>query len=179
MLYCFVNWVPAKDGEGLEPEVPDGVEGLMLADVPNVDWGLCEVDVDSGDDVWVPETPVGAELAGLIESGKRYPPALALARQEVVQVFDDRPPTQAEFANAYAVALQAHLSRQHEAPYVMAQAMKDKEADLAKGEWYWVLQISGTPPQAFWISDDFHTYSNDMSDFDFTGQQLKRLGYAG
>jgi hypothetical protein len=178
-VYCFVNWVPAKEGDGLEPEVPQGVEGLLLADLPDVEWGLCEVDAGAAEDAWVPETPVGAELEGLIESGKRYPPALALARQEVVQVFCDRPPTQTEFANAYAVAIQAHLSRQHEAPFVVARSTRDEDQALVQGEWYWVLRISGTPPQASWVSDDFHIHRNDMTDFDFTGQQLKRLGYAG
>jgi len=178
-LYCFVNLVPARDGQGLEPEVPDDVGYLLLADFPGTDWAICEVRGNPGDHGWVPEAPVGDELALLIESGKRYPPALGLARQEVVQVFGEHLPSRDEFKNAYAVAIQAHLSRQHDAPYVMAQALRDEDGHRVKGEWYWVLQISGDRPDALWVSDDFQILSDDMNAFDFTGQQLKKLGYSG
>ena len=178
MSYCFMNLFPSRDGHGLEPACPDGVSFLLLADLPKVEWGLYEVDGNKDDDGWVPETPVSDELAALIESGKRYPPALGLARQEVGQVFGDHLPNQVEFARAYAAAVRTYLSRQHESPYVLAQALEGEQGYLTKGEWYWVLQISGNPPAASWVSDDFHVYTNRVNDFDLTGQQLKHLGYS-
>jgi len=176
MSYCFMNYGPAPDGQGLVPDCPDAVGFLLLADIPDVGWGIFHVDED---DAWSPENPVSDELAGLIESAKRYPPAMGLAREEVCQVFGDHRPSQAEFARAYGVALRTHLSRQHESPYVMAAAMTDEVGYLTSGEWYWVLEVSGSPPVVSWVSADFQILSNDLSDFDLTGMQLKRLGYSG
>ena len=158
------------------PDCPDAIEFILLADLPGVQWGIFDADEDES---WSPENPVSDELAGLIESAKRYPPALGLAREEVRQVFGDHCPSQQEFARAYGTALRTHLSRQHEASYVMAPALRNEVGYLTEGEWYWVLRISGNPPAVSWVSDDFHVYSNDMSDFDFTGQQLRQLGYTG
>ena len=161
MSYCFIQCVPGA---------------RLLADLPQVEWGLFEVDHDGG---WAPETPVSDELAGLIESGKRYPPALAHARDEVRMVFADHQPSIAEFAGAYEVAVRTHLSRQHEAPYVLAPALKNDVGKLRRGEWYWLLEVSGTPAAISWVSADFQIHRNDVNDFDLTGRQLKRLGYSG
>ena len=51
----------------------------------------------------------------LIESGKRYPPALALARQETEEVFEGHQPSIEEFQRAYIDTVRHHLSHQHEA----------------------------------------------------------------
>ena len=155
---------------------PDGVAFVLLADLPGTPWGIFEAEAD---EPWTPESPVREDLAALIESGKRYPPALALAREEVCGVFGDHEPSQAEFAVAYGNALQAHLSRQPESSYVLAPALKDESGSLVKGEWYWVLRIAGSPPKASWVSDDFQILDIDMNHFDLTGQQVKRLGYTG
>jgi len=176
MPYCFLDYRPARDGQSPSPDCPEGIGFVLLADLPGVPWGLFET---GADDAWSPQNPVREELAALIESGKRYPPALALARQEVKEVFGDHGPSHAEFARAYGAALRNHLSRQHESPYVLAPALKDQVGDLIRGEWYWVLQISGSPPTATWVSDDFHVFNNKITDFDLTVQQLKRLGYSG
>jgi len=176
MSYCFMKCAPAIEGRDREPDGPDGNEVLFLADLPQVEWGLFDVDHDEG---WAPENPVTDELSGLIESGKRYPPALALARDEVRMVFVDHQPSFAEFAGAYEVALRTHLSRQHEAPYVLAPALKDDAAGLTRGEWYWLLEVSGTPAVISWVSAGFRIHTNDVNDFDLTGRQLKRLGYSG
>jgi len=176
MSYCFLNLVPEKDGRGFELDGPVGAHVSLLADFPAVGWGIYEVGPGKADEAWIPDAPVSDELAGLIESGKRYPPALGIARNEVVQVFGDNLPSQAEFARVYGTALRTHLSNQHESPYVLARALEDA-ANLASGEWYWILKISGNPPLASWVSDDFHVYNHLMNAFDLTGQQLKQLGY--
>jgi hypothetical protein len=176
MGYCFLNYRPARDGEGLEPDCPDDVAFNLLADLRDIGWGIFDVDETAR---WNPDQLVSDELARLIESGKRYPPALALARGEVTLVFGDDRPERGEFARAYGLALRTHLARQHEAPYILAQALRSETGRLVQGEWYWVLEVSGSPTFASWVSDDFHVYENDMNDFDFSGQQLKRLGFAG
>ena len=145
---------------------PEAKGAVLLADLPSLPWGVFETtDGAAGQ-------PVSERLAALIESGKRYPPALALARNEVRQVFSEHGPSYAEFARSYEAALRNLLSRQHEAPYLMAPL-------LTSGEWYWVLEISGSPPKLSWVSNDFDVQTGKITDFDLTGQQLKRLGYSG
>lgn len=174
MSYCFLDYAPARGDHGVAPDCPEGVGFLLLADLPEARWGLFETtDVDT----WSPESPVSEELAGLIESGKRYPPALALAREEVREVFGDHRPSQSEVARAYGAALRNHLARQEDAPYVLAPALKEDVGTLTVGEWYWLLRISGTPSRVSWVSDDFRICTRDVNDFDLTGQQLKRLAH--
>jgi hypothetical protein len=168
MAYCFMN----RTG----PDCPAGTSFLLLADHPQVPSGIFDVNTDGA---WSPPDPVGESLARLIESGKRYPPALALARSEVQQVFGDDRPSREDFARAYETALKHHLSRQFESCHVMARAAKDEQGYLIQGEWYWVLEISGNPALAAWVSRDFRICDSDMNVFDLTGQQLKRLGYSG
>jgi hypothetical protein len=144
---------------------PEATRAVLLADLPALPWGLYETAEDAAG------SPVSERLAALIESGKRYPPALALARLEVRQVFVEHSPSPAEFAPSYEAALRNLLSRQHEAPYLMAP-------HLTNGAWYWVLEISGSPPKLSWVSDDFAVQTGKITEFDLTGQQLKRLGYS-
>jgi len=176
MSYRFMNYRRVAKSDGVEPDCPDGVECVRLADLPGLEWGICDVqDRDAGP----PGAPVSDEIAGLIESAMRYPPALALAREEVGLVFSEHRPNQVEFARAYGMALRSLLSKQHEAPYILARAMVGEAGRLAEGEWYWMLKISGTPTVVSWVSADFNIFENDTNDFDFTGQQRKHLGYIG
>lgn len=176
MPYCFIDKLPAQDGQASAPAGPAGIRFNLLADLPGLPWGLFDVAENDG---WSPEHLVSDRLAALIESAKRYPPALGIARAEMHDVFGDQHPSQYDFASSFGTALRTHLRRQHESPYVLAPAMRDDPGYLAKGQWYWVLGISGLPPSASWVSDDFRIYESDMNDFDLTGQQLKHLGFSG
>ena len=176
MPYCFMNCRPLSDGQGVEPDCPAGVKSVLLADLPDLGWGIFDVE---GSDSWSPDQPVSDKLAALIESGKRYPPALGLAREELGDVFGDQRPSQTELASAYETGLRNHLAQQHEARCTLAQASKDEAGYLKAGEWYWVLEIAGSPAVASFVSSDFQIYDIDMTCFDFTGEQMKRLGYAG
>ena len=175
MPYCFMDYLPPTDDRDSQPDCPDEVAFLLLADLPTLEWGIFDVNAN---DAWSPKTPVTDKLANLIESAKRYPPALGLAREEMGQVFGDHCPDQFEFAGAYATALQTHLARQHEAPYVLAKALRGEPGHLTEGEWYWVLEIAGSPAVATWISEHFQIHKNDIGDFDLTGDQLKQLGFS-
>ena len=175
MPYCFLNHRPAADDHDADPDCPEGVAFVLLADLPGLEWGIYEVEEHHG---WSPETAVSDDLTNLIESAKRYPPALALAREEMVDVYGDGHPGQSDFARAYGTALQTHLAKQYEAPHVLARALRGQAGYLTEGEWYWVLEISGSPVLAAWVSADFHIYNSDIGEFDLTGEQLKRLGFS-
>jgi hypothetical protein len=174
MPFCFMN---LREGAESRPEFPEGVDYLLLADLPKIDWGVYEFSVKSGEG-WTPAAPVSNKLAVLIESGKRYPPALALAREELVELFGEHRPSQSEFTTAYTAALRTHLSRQPEAPFLLAPALGDEGGYLSAGEWYWILRVTGSPPIASWVSADFNVHNSAVADFDLTGQQLRQLGYS-
>jgi hypothetical protein len=174
MPFCFLNQKPNPDGEDSVPIVPDGVRAVLLADLPGLEWGLFEVHAAIR---WKLEAPVDEQLDGLIRSALRFPPALALARNELGLVFEDRKPTRDQLIAAYTAALESHLAKQNESPYVLAPAIKDDPGYLKRGEWYWVIEVSGRPAVVRWISSDFRIYKGDVTDFDLTGQQLKNLGY--
>jgi len=174
MPYCFLNWVPASDGHGLEPDCPDGLGARLLTGLQEVGWGIFDI---RRDDSWSAEKPVDEQLADLIDSAKRYPPALAIAGHQMKHVFGDETPNQTDFARAYARELVAHLSKQQQDPYVLVRALKTGPHDMFEGEWYWVLRVTGSSPRATWVSGDCVLHDCDVNDFDLTGQQLKRLGF--
>ena len=172
MPYCFMKYRQISDTEGWAPDCPDSVACLLLADARDGEWGLWDY-LDDESTGWKPEYPVAESLATLIESGKRYPPALALARQETSEVCDGCKPSKDDIQRSYAAALQHHLSRQHEVGYVLAKALQGDGIDLCEGEWYWVIAADSS--KASWVSDDYFVYSSPISAFDLTGAQFKRL----
>lgn len=145
-------------------------EPLLLATLPDLDWGLyaCAGGTAAG-------SPVTEPLASLIESGRRYPPALALTREEIVEVFAGHRPTEAELTTACTAALRAYLARQPDAPFLLAESTVDEPGLRRRGEWYWLLQIGGTPPVVSWVTDGFRIVDAAADGFDLTGQQLRTL----
>lgn len=170
-----MNLRRAKDGPGWEPDFPDGVSFLLLADLREAKWGIYEFTLNEGNENWRPSEPVSDELARLIWSGKRYPPALALARDELARAFASHRPNKEEFARAYADAILSRLSQQAEAPYFLARALGGDGIDLTPGEWYWILRIQKSPVAVYWVSDDYFIYQNPLSDFELTNDQVDRL----
>lgn len=173
MPYCFMRLRPVRDGEGLVPDGPDAVSFLLLAAAKDAEWGLYDY-LEDESNAWKPEHPVSESLAVLIASGKRYPPALALARQETREALQGHKPSLEDLQRAYSTAVQHYLSHQHEARHILAMALEGDGIDMYKGEWYWVLAADSSTIS--WVSDDFFVYRSALSAFDLTGAQLKRLG---
>jgi hypothetical protein len=173
MAFAFMTLRHSTDGWG--PDCPDGTEFFLLADTRSVEWGLYSYDPPIGNESWSPPDSVDAGLEALIYSGMRYPPALAIARLEVEQLFRDREPTQQEFAEACAACIHRRLSQQATAPFELARANQGELVDLTPGEWYWILRVKGNPPVASWVSGDYFVYQRAAADFDLSEQQLERL----
>ena len=175
MGYCFMNLRRSKEELGWEPDFPEGVDCLLLADCRPAKWALYEFRTNAATEDWTPESPISDELVALLESGKKFPPALALARDRVSEEFNDREPTREEFVTVLADSLCLHISRQPDAGYFLAPALRDAFG-LCKGEWYWILGIAQSYPNVVrWVSSDFFVYENAITDFDFTKQQLEQL----
>lgn len=127
---------------------------------------------------WQPEAPVSLELEVLLESARQYPPALALAREDVDAAFKEKPAIASlpsEFAEIYSNALRYHLQQQCTAGYVLARAVVEEPGYLWPGHWYWVVGAKGDPALVQWVSTDLEVYTNMATDFDLTTQQLTAL----
>ncbi len=171
-----MNLRAARDGDGYAPDFPEGVSYALLADCESASWGLYEFAQDETNEDWSPQRPVSDALAACIESGMRYPPALALARDDLARMFSNREPTKDEFAARYAESIRSRLASQRDAGFLLAPAVREEPGYLTKEEWYWVLRVSESDPDLVeWVSGDFYVYSNAVTDFDLTEQQLETL----
>jgi hypothetical protein len=135
MGYCFMDLRPATDGPGWEPDFPRGLVGFhLLADLPDVKWGIYEFMLrDDEAEEWTPSNPVGDELSVLIESGKGYPPALALARYDVENEFKTRRPSQEAFKDVYEASIRSRLSQQTGARYLYGGPHRQDKNRLSLG----------------------------------------------
>ncbi|CAN0587078.1 unnamed protein product, partial [Laminaria digitata] len=85
-MYCFLQLRKAKDHDGQEPDAPDEVSFLLLAEVGTSSaypFALYECTWDTDMLKWEPGYPASGRLTALLGSARRYPPALALARQQI------------------------------------------------------------------------------------------------
>ena len=166
MPYCFMDLRPFREGEGREPDFPEGVDFLLLADLRASDWGIFEYATGKEHEDWTPVMPVSDVLDRLIESGKRYPPALALTRDDLERRFVRYSPDREAFQKAYIELLERHLSRQLEDGFILARATRDELGYLEKGGWYWVLSAQDDPTTVSWVSDDYFVYHTAAGDFE-------------
>jgi|GEM_PF-3091737 len=171
-----MNLVPTGT-DGFEPAFPEGVSFQLLADLPNEQacWGIYRFTVDLDRD-WRPEAELEPELANLLASAERYPPALALARADLKTKFRDAIPSQKEFAAALEIALKALFAEQPTAGYLLAESNCCEPGYLSPGQWQWIVAATKSSPQeVWWVSDDFFMYRNRASDFRLTAEQLAAL----
>ena len=176
MPYCFMKLRPEREGEGFEPDFPDDMSYLLLADCQSSDLGLYQFSHDENSEDWCPKYPVSDELEALLESGKRYPPAIAITRDTVSRVYRNRKPTLQDFSATLVETLKTNLANQSVAGYILAPASQEEIGYISKSEWYWVLQISKSDPNLIhWVSDDYFIYSNAITDFELTDEQIRNL----
>ncbi len=107
----------------------------------------------------------------LINSAKRYPPALALAGADMEHLTD---PTmsRARFAYTYAERLRFYLRNQRDAPYFLAEVRKPKRTEKDEyyysfkwaGEFVWVLDYKRGRGVA-WVCDDVIIFRDPLSHF--------------
>lgn len=174
MPYCYMELVTVRTG-GRCPDFPASVGFLLLADPGrSAAWALYEYTPPSDLESWKPTEPLGQQLEALIDSAKSYPPALALARDEMTSAFCDRQPSRNEFQQAYAESLASNLGSQPNAGFILARATRDEPGYLDAGSWYWLLGLTGSD-SVRWVSTDFHVYTNALADFDLTGGRLEKL----
>ncbi len=167
--YCVADYLP-EVGSG--PAVPRGVGYVLLAGpIDTARWGIfmCSDAVEFSERV----RPIPVEVVQILESGRRYPPALALARDnaDAVGALLREP----EFVHLYADLVELQLKTQEGKPYVLVKAANDEPGYLISGQYYWVLEYAPGTSSVRWVSDDYHVYQNPASDFALSDDQLRQL----
>jgi hypothetical protein len=180
--------------EGFYPAFPEEVSFLLLAESNrSARWALYQCDqvlLEGEGYVRAPQ-----ELEQLLASAEEYPPALALARDELKWHPLPEDVTQEEFIAIYSDLIQTFLNSLGSDGFIQAMAVADELGYLTPGELYWILQYH---PEGFadkvlssngdvlsicryhpaegtvsWVSDDYHIYCNPASHFDLSQSQLK------
>lgn len=182
--------------EGFCPVFPEEASFLLLAEPGrSTRFALyrCDQFLPEGEGYGrVPE-----ELEKLLMAAEEYPPALALARDELKRRPLPEDVTQEVFVGIYSDLIQAFLASRESDGFIQAKAIEDELGYLNPGEFYWVLQYDPEglvnkvlssdgdvlsicryhPAEGTvsWVSDDYHIYCNPASHFDLSESQLKAL----
>lgn len=119
MGYVFAHWVPdpeSADEDGVAPkkaDIPDSFSALLLASGMQMAWGIFQVEGDYDELEAARLEFVPQSLDTLLRSGEAYPPAIALARDEIERAYrNEEKPDRAVFARDYERVLRLHLQEQ-------------------------------------------------------------------
>jgi hypothetical protein len=177
-MYLFSSKVErAKGGRG--PAFGKNVSFSLLADPGRgpSNWGLYETSIRR-----CPRDPrvlpVSSQLAILLNSAKAWPPALAIARDDLSRhgQLDWGP---REIEPFLVETLGRRLREQADRPFVLAEAAVSEPGYKTPGEFQWILRY--LPPSAesaakvVWVSPDFCLYTDPAADFVLTPAMIQRL----
>lgn len=108
-------------------------------------------------------------LDSIIFSALRYPPALALALEEINEEYASKEDFLLDFENI----LKKYLKAQEKTSFLMLEGVLDDMGYLSKGEFSWIVGYNPESNSLYWVSDDFNIYLNHSRYFDFRGINLK------
>lgn len=160
--YYFVRRTQTRFGFG--PDLPRGLGFLEMADPGSASpWALyrCDRRRRLGRSM----RAVSRELQTLLWSGEAYPPAFALARNDLKRRGRRGPMTLAEFKRSYATFLRRRLRAQATSRHVLAESTVDDVAYRRKGEFCWVLRAPARLIEICWVSSDYFIYECRASEF--------------
>ena len=174
MNYIFTKLRPALDGNGREADLPKEVNNyLLLADSRSSEWNLYQCDYDNEEILL--DNLVSNELKLLIESAKRFPPVLALTRDDISHKFVDINPSLPQFQSAIIKSLKRRLNISSKRRFFLVEATNSEIGYLYESEWYWVIGVSKDKSLLYWVSDDYFIYTNPISSFNISDEQLAVL----
>jgi len=171
--YCFVEWHDFQ--EESMPNLPEGTPFLLLAGTPEISrWALFECEL--ADDFKFSESIelVPEELEILLYSANSYPPALALARDDIeVSCKNMENISKEVFCQMFSSILKQHLQLQRHSAHFLAESLIDEEDYLVKGAFYWIVGFDPEYNEVEWVSDNFYVYQNPVSDFGLEPHKLR------
>jgi len=169
-MYYFIHW--RYTPEGYEPALPHEVPFSMLAEPDQASRGakfaLFECDLLEGFEESDSISEVSSELSELLDSAKDYPPALALARDELKL---EPHCSEIEFSNKLVERLNHHLQKQVKSPYFMAKAMSTETGYRHAGGYYWIVGCEGE--RVLWVSRDYYIYRDALWDFELDMSEVE------
>lgn len=144
--------------EGWIPEIPES-DGFLLLAEPHCQARIALYQAIIHCDE-MPELlrsmQVDKGLSSLMDSGETYPPALALARADMLVVFEDREPTPGEFLSTYKRVLKYHLSRQQEDGFSLTEALFDEYGNRVAGSFVWARRCVDNADQVEWVTPGYY-----------------------
>ncbi len=169
-MYCFCNYRSAKDGSGSkEPDVPPSTSFFTLGSGKNTDWCLCEVFFEEA------QTDlefVSKELEILLDSAKRYPPALAISLHNANL---ELPLSKSEYQTLLVGMIKEKLNNQQNDSFFLAESTIEETGYLSIGEFVWVLRFYPETNEVSWVSSDYFIYRNSTNDFIVSEKQLQEI----
>jgi hypothetical protein len=172
--YCFVEWQDLQT-ESM-PRLPEGTPFLLLAGTPEIsNWALFECDLP--DDFQFDDSIelVEEELEILLYSANFYPPALALAREDLEIACKKLKSISKEiFTDLFSNILRKHLQLQRFSSHFLAESQIDEEDYLVKGAFYWIIGFDPEINEVEWVTDNFYIYENPAADFGLEPHMLRK-----
>src|SRR6185436_20095737 len=112
-MFCFINW--QNEGMIKTPAIADGIGYVLLADSSYLaDYALFECDLPYNFQNTEQIQRVSERLGDLLESAKKFPPVLALVRDEVSGT---EPLSRDTFTTILIEKLSWHLENQRKQPF--------------------------------------------------------------
>jgi len=176
--FCFAPWrkVYTRE-EGYEPDTAAGGRVSPMTHGLAGQWLVAEC-TPTEEEAPLPESfePVPARLGRLLQSAKRYYPALALARESLEADSDHLPCDKEQYAERLADEMERHLKAQRDTPYFMAQAVKPCLTGYRfAGEYVWVVAYDPRLKHVFWVTDDYFVYDSPLAHFVIDEERLRPL----
>ena len=182
MNYVFAPWVPDPESvieDDVVPQkagIPDSFSSLLLADGMRMTWGVFQVEGDYDEMKAAGLQFVPRSLDSLLRSGEAYPPALALARDEIERAYrDTEDPDREAFVHKYERALRSHLREQANAGYILLEAIEDEPCYIWAGSFYWVIEYLPSSDEVRWVSTDYFVYRSPARHFALSEGQKEAL----
>lgn len=171
--YCIARLVRDDRGYGVWV-IPEGCSFRLLAspgsDCQGVggEWGLVEISGFISGNVGL--IVVSDDIADLIDNAKSYPPAIAIARDVIDDLYADATPTIDEFLDRWTQEVRSIMTSQPTDGYTLLEALVDEPGYLSKGSFYWVLDEGQGSGVVRWVDDvNFYAYQRRRDHFAWPG----------
>ena len=169
-MYYFIRWKHTR--HGYTPDIPEGTSFLMLAEPGRARDGaeiaLFRCDLPDGYDKSEAITEVSDALVELLHSAEDYPPALALAREDLESGASR---SAMEFSKRPAERLTFYLQEQARSPFFLAKAKKTELGYKHAGGYYWL--VGSKDESVLWASRDYIVYDAPLGDFEIDAKEIQ------
>lgn len=188
-MYYFAN-LKESEGGGLIADLPRSVNYTMLSQPKwGSGWALykCEDRTPEIEHPSVERAPF--ELALILSSAERYPPAIAFAGAEMEAHKWPHQTSRKSFTKQYLARLIYHLRRSSSTRYFLAEILKHPAnlneceghigfAGIHKGNYFWIVGYGPSKEDiqwVRWIDNDYSINISPVGDFKININRLRKI----